>query len=61
MNSANKKIYFQMKEELPETVARALHDWYAKHGPPPCIVEGIEVEIRGEVVEIKEFTMKETE
>lgn len=65
MNSANKTIYFRMTEELPETVAMALHDWllkwYAKNGPPPILFESIEVEIRGEVIEIKGFTMKETE
>jgi hypothetical protein len=44
-------------DPLPANVAKALSEYYARHGnPPPPFVSA---EVDGEVVEVKEFETKE--
>lgn len=55
-------IYVLLPDDpLPAQVAKALQDYYAKHGKPPAVTESIEVEVVDERIEIKEFSVGETE
>lgn len=44
--------------ELPEQIARLLWEYIEKFGCPPF---PLQIEVDGEVVEIKEFSMEDTE
>lgn len=47
-------------EPTAEQVAKALHDYFDRNGPPPLMVKNVQVEINGKMITIELFDLRET-